>query len=109
MLICDEPLVSVLPRRHRLAQARQIRLDDLNGERLVLFPREQNPELYDYVLTPAALADGEGCYSNGVAHDCVSPSPVYMGTGSDSTTVAGPTMQAPSGPYQDWRLQNMGM
>ena len=51
MLICEEPLVSVLPRRHRLARARQIRLDDLDGERLVLFPREQNPELYDYVLT----------------------------------------------------------
>lgn len=60
-------------------------------------------------IVPAALADGEGCYSKGVAHDCVSPSPVYIGTGSDSTTVAGPTMQSPSGPFQDWRLQNMGM
>jgi len=60
-------------------------------------------------IVPAALADGEGCYSKGVAHDCVSPSPVYIGTGSDSTTVAGPTTQAPSGPYQDWRLQNTGM
>ena len=60
-------------------------------------------------VVPAALADGEGCYSNGVAHDCVPASPVYVGTESDSTTVAGPTMQAPSGPYQDWRLQNMGM
>ena len=60
-------------------------------------------------VVPAALADGEGCYSNGVAHDCVPASQVYVGTESDSTTVAGPTMQAPSGPYQDWRLQNMGM
>ena len=57
---------------------------------------------------PAALADGEGCYSNGVAHDCVPPSPAYMGTGSDSTTVAGPATPAPSAPYQEWRLQNMG-
>jgi DNA-binding transcriptional LysR family regulator len=50
MVICEEPLVLVLPRRHRLARARQIRPESLDGERLVLFPREQNPELYDYVL-----------------------------------------------------------
>ena len=50
MVICEEPLVPVLPRRHRLARARRIRLHDLDGERLVLFPREQNPELYDYLL-----------------------------------------------------------
>jgi DNA-binding transcriptional LysR family regulator len=56
MLICEEPLVSVLPRRHRLARARRIRLDDLDGERLVLFPREQNPELYDYITAFLAEA-----------------------------------------------------
>jgi hypothetical protein len=57
---------------------------------------------------PAALADGEGCYSNGVAHDCVPPSPVNLGTGSESTALAGSTTSAPSGPYQEWRLQNTG-
>jgi hypothetical protein len=58
-------------------------------------------------VVPAALADGEGCYSNGVAHDCVQPSPVNIGTDSDST-LAGFTTSAPSGTYQDWRLENMG-
>jgi hypothetical protein len=57
---------------------------------------------------PTALADGQGCYKEGVAQDCVSPAPVYLGTGSDSATVAGPAAPAPSGPYQQMRFDNMG-
>jgi hypothetical protein len=57
---------------------------------------------------PAALADGQGCYKDGVAYDCATPTPVYLGTGSDSATVAGPAAPAPSGPYQQMRFDNMG-
>jgi DNA-binding transcriptional LysR family regulator len=49
-LICEEPLVVVVPRRHRLARARQIHLASLRDEPLVLFPREQYPAMYDYIL-----------------------------------------------------------
>jgi DNA-binding transcriptional LysR family regulator len=50
LFICEEPLVLIVPQRHHLTRARQIRLERLRGEPLVLFPREQHPALYDYVL-----------------------------------------------------------
>jgi DNA-binding transcriptional LysR family regulator len=41
-----EPLVAVLPADHRLRSARQVSIKDLTGERLILFPRLQYPDMY---------------------------------------------------------------
>jgi DNA-binding transcriptional LysR family regulator len=42
-----EPLVAVLPRSHRLARAARLRLSDLAGDTMILFPRRIAPGYYD--------------------------------------------------------------
>ncbi|HEV7731995.1 MAG TPA: LysR substrate-binding domain-containing protein [Candidatus Binatia bacterium] len=46
----SEPLVVALPRRHRLARRRAIRLPDLAGDTLLLFPRHVAPGYYDVLM-----------------------------------------------------------
>src|SRR5215467_4345974 len=46
-----EPLVSVLPRGHRLEKQESISLKDLAGERFVLYARENAPELFDAIVS----------------------------------------------------------
>lgn len=47
--ISAEPLIAVLPAKHRLARARKIAIKDLTGERLVLFPRELFSDAYHQI------------------------------------------------------------
>jgi len=44
-----EPLVAVLPARHRLSARRSIRLADLATEPMVLFPRKNSPAYFDLI------------------------------------------------------------
>ena len=46
-----------VPADHPFAQREALRLGELAGERLILFPRERNPALYDEIL--ALVSDGE--------------------------------------------------
>lgn len=48
--VLAEPLVLALPARHALAGRRVLRLADLGGEPLLIFPRAIAPSLYDAVL-----------------------------------------------------------
>lgn len=61
--------------------------------------------------TSAAVAsdntDGS-CYTNGVAHSCFQPAPVYLGTGAGPGVVAGPTTPDQTGSYVQQRYENMG-
>lgn len=51
-----EPLVAVLPGRHRLARSAAVRVGALAREPLVLFPRSTAPMLYDQILSVCAEA-----------------------------------------------------
>jgi DNA-binding transcriptional LysR family regulator len=48
--IVREPLVVVLPERHRLARQRSLALPALRDERFMLFPRRFAPEYYDALM-----------------------------------------------------------
>lgn len=48
--VVSRPLGVVLPRTHRLADAAIVRLDELRGDPLVLFPRAMAPTLYDEIV-----------------------------------------------------------
>lgn len=50
-----EPLVAALPQRHRLARRRTVRLAELAGDTLLLFPRHVAPGYYDVLV--GAFAD----------------------------------------------------
>lgn len=52
--VLTSPLGVLLPRDHPLATAPDVRLADLNGLALVLFPRTTAPALHDEVLTTCA-------------------------------------------------------
>jgi DNA-binding transcriptional LysR family regulator len=49
-----EPLVAVLPARHRLARSAAVRVAALSREPLVLFPRPTAPTLYDQIMSVCA-------------------------------------------------------
>ncbi len=46
-----EPLVVVIPARHRLSGRRTVRLRDLANEPMVLFPRKNSPAYFDLIAT----------------------------------------------------------
>lgn len=52
----DEAMVVALPADHALAQTGPVRLSELAGERLILFPRAIGPGLYDSVLAACHAA-----------------------------------------------------
>jgi len=60
-----EPLAALLPPGHRLAQKDSLSPDDLEGESLVVFPRDGNTALHDEMLT---LIERAG-YSVGNVHE----------------------------------------
>jgi len=62
-----EPLVAVLPARHRLAQRARVRLSDLAGEPMVLFPRELAPGYYDLYVGACRQAG----FTPRVAHEAL--------------------------------------
>lgn len=49
--ILEERLGIVLCRSHRLAKLRKLKLNDLQSEPFILFPRTLNPTLYDQIMT----------------------------------------------------------
>jgi LysR family transcriptional regulator, benzoate and cis,cis-muconate-responsive activator of ben and cat genes len=55
-VVREERLLAVLPRRHRLARRRTLRLNDLRSEAFVLFPRETSPEFHDELYAAFARA-----------------------------------------------------
>ncbi|MBF9001013.1 LysR family transcriptional regulator [Vibrio nitrifigilis] len=46
-VLFEEPFIAVIPSTNPLAQRKHISLDELSTERLLLFPRETGPALYD--------------------------------------------------------------
>jgi LysR family transcriptional regulator, benzoate and cis,cis-muconate-responsive activator of ben and cat genes len=55
-VVRDERLVVVLPRTHRFARRRTLKLRELRGEPFVLFPREASPSFYDELQAACARA-----------------------------------------------------
>jgi DNA-binding transcriptional LysR family regulator len=55
----SEPAVAILPRRHRLAEARGFSLAALSGEPFVFFPREIGPALHEELLNCCRAAGFE--------------------------------------------------
>jgi DNA-binding transcriptional LysR family regulator len=51
-----EPLLAVLPQGHRLARKPRVRLADLAGDTMILFPRHIAPGYYDVFLTACRRA-----------------------------------------------------
>lgn len=58
-LLAEEPMVIVLPARHRLSEAQTLRLDELAGERFVLFPREAGAGFFDDIIAACRRAGFE--------------------------------------------------
>jgi len=67
-----EPLVAALPVRHPLARRARIRIADLKGDAMILFPRRTAPAHYDWLLgtcrragfTPRILHETESLQTN---------------------------------------------
>jgi LysR family transcriptional regulator, benzoate and cis,cis-muconate-responsive activator of ben and cat genes len=55
-VVREERLVVVLPRTHRFARRRTLKLRELRGEPFVLFPRETSPSFYDELQAACARA-----------------------------------------------------
>ena len=55
--ILKERLVAVLPKTHKLARSKTIKLADLAGESFVMFPRHRSPGYFD-ILTRFCLNEG---------------------------------------------------
>ena len=51
VVVATERLLIALPRQHRFAQRRSLRLIDLASERFILFPRYPRPSWADYIIT----------------------------------------------------------
>ena len=49
-LLSEEPLLAALPASHPAASSEKVDLADLAGQRLLLFPREAGPTLFDSVI-----------------------------------------------------------
>ncbi len=57
--LSTEPMVAVLPARHRLAGARSLRFDDIAAEPVLLFPRDSEPAIaraYEHMCQAAGVA-----------------------------------------------------
>lgn len=74
-----EPLVAALPEKHRLARSARVRLADLAGDTMILFPRDTAAEYYDVfinacrhagftprVLNPGSMQTNLGLISAGL-------------------------------------------
>jgi DNA-binding transcriptional LysR family regulator len=57
LTLAYEPLVLIVPERHRLARGRRIARTDLLEEPLVSFPRENGPRFYDHMMDQVYGAD----------------------------------------------------
>jgi len=57
LTLAYEPLVLIVPERHRLARGRRIARTDLLDEPLVTFPRENGPQFYDRMMDQVYGAD----------------------------------------------------
>ena len=62
-----EPLLAVLPARHRLAQRARVRVSDLGDDPVILFPRRMAPGYYDLFISTFRRA---GCTPR-VVHEVV--------------------------------------
>ena len=51
-----EPLLTALPRGHRLARAARVRLADLAQDTMILFPRHTAPGYYDMFISACRRA-----------------------------------------------------
>ncbi len=49
-VLSEEPLLAVMPSKHRLAKTSEVKLTDLRGDLFILFPREIGPSLFDAVV-----------------------------------------------------------
>ena len=59
MPLAEEPMMVVVPSRHRLAKSNAVELTELKGEPLVLFSRTLGPGLYDSVMDACRRAGFE--------------------------------------------------
>ncbi|KUI99864.1 LysR family transcriptional regulator [Vibrio sp. MEBiC08052] len=50
-LLFDDPFVAVIPNSHALAQFKRIRMKQLREQKILLFPRETGPALFDCMNT----------------------------------------------------------
>jgi len=58
-LLRREPVAALLSKRHRLADAQSIALDELRDETLLLFPRQLSPAYYDHIVAACEQAGFE--------------------------------------------------
>lgn len=59
--VTDSPICAArIGHRHRLAGRPEINLCDLNEEPLVIYPRERNPQMFDYVVQELRTAGFSG-------------------------------------------------
>jgi len=58
-LISEEPLMAVLPSKHRAAKLPNLNLADLRGESFILHRREDTPSLFDTVIAACRKAGFE--------------------------------------------------
>lgn len=65
ILLVNDPLVAVLPERHRLAELGTLDLSELSNEPWVMFPRENNPPIHDRIIS---LCHGSG-FSPKIVHE----------------------------------------
>lgn len=48
--VVDDPLVAVVPRKHRLAKRKKLDLAELEHEPWIMFPRSNDPPIYDRMI-----------------------------------------------------------
>jgi DNA-binding transcriptional LysR family regulator len=65
ILLVNDPLVAVLPEKHRLAELGTLDLSDLANEPWMMFPRENDPPIYDRMI---ALCQKAG-FSPRIVHE----------------------------------------
>lgn len=69
--LMNDPLLAVLPTRHRLAVQPSVTVADLNGETFIMAPRARNPEFHDELVSlyrrrgcsPARYVEANGLHS----------------------------------------------
>lgn len=67
--IRSEPLGLMIPENHRFKTHDEISVDELKNETLIIFPREQNPSLYDHIFDfcqsagvyPKSVKEADSC------------------------------------------------
>ncbi len=65
IVLVNDPLVAVLPEKHRLATLSVLDLHELANENWVMFPRENDPPIYDRIIS---LCQGVG-FSPRLVHE----------------------------------------